>query len=230
MKKMIFALAAGLALIGGTAAQAQPQLDFSTNGGEPGTVSYAGGTNALIGSVTVNSVKGEFGTPLNNNVSLGITSGNLSFSTGPASGTAGAWSWTGTAGNYITITGGVAGTTPPLGAGSTLLSGTISHASVQNVSGTIYADLTAFVDTVNATLASFYGLTGGPGVGWIGSVTLDIELSGNPAAGSTFSTTNIGSGDTFTNPVPEPSSLAIAGLGALGMIGFGLRRRKALGA
>jgi len=29
---------------------------------------------------------------------------------------------------------------------------------------------------------------------------------------------------------PEPSTLAIAGLGALGMIGYGLRRRKALGA
>jgi hypothetical protein len=31
------------------------------------------------------------------------------------------------------------------------------------------------------------------------------------------------------NAVPEPSSLAIAGIGALGMVGFGLRRRKALG-
>jgi len=31
-------------------------------------------------------------------------------------------------------------------------------------------------------------------------------------------------------PTPEPSSMAIAGLGALGMIGYGLRRRKALGA
>jgi len=30
--------------------------------------------------------------------------------------------------------------------------------------------------------------------------------------------------------VPEPSSMAIAGLGALGMIGYGLRRRKAMGA
>jgi hypothetical protein len=29
--------------------------------------------------------------------------------------------------------------------------------------------------------------------------------------------------------VPEPSTLAIAGLGALGLIGFGLRRRKAMG-
>jgi hypothetical protein len=32
------------------------------------------------------------------------------------------------------------------------------------------------------------------------------------------------------NAVPEPSTMAIAGLGALGMIGYGLRRRKALGA
>jgi len=30
--------------------------------------------------------------------------------------------------------------------------------------------------------------------------------------------------------VPEPSTMAIAGIGALGMIGYGLRRRKALGA
>ncbi len=32
------------------------------------------------------------------------------------------------------------------------------------------------------------------------------------------------------NTVPEPSSMAIAALGALGLIGYGLRRRKALGA
>jgi len=30
--------------------------------------------------------------------------------------------------------------------------------------------------------------------------------------------------------VPEPSTLAVAGIGALGLIGYGLRRRKALGA
>lgn len=35
----------------------------------------------------------------------------------------------------------------------------------------------------------------------------------------------------FSNQVsPEPSTMALAGLGALGMIGYGLRRRKALGA
>jgi len=33
-----------------------------------------------------------------------------------------------------------------------------------------------------------------------------------------------------TNAVPEPSTMALAGLGAMGLIGYGLRRRKALGA
>ena len=37
-------------------------------------------------------------------------------------------------------------------------------------------------------------------------------------------------GTSTVNAVPEPSSMAIAGIGALSMIGYGLRRRKALGA
>jgi len=52
-------------------------------------------------------------------------------------------------------------------------------------------------------------------------------------ANTSISTT----GDTTATPqvnstaiVPEPSTMAIAGLGALGMIGYGLRRRKAQGA
>jgi hypothetical protein len=41
---------------------------------------------------------------------------------------------------------------------------------------------------------------------------------------------NYGGTSSVTAAVPEPSSLVLAGLGALGMIGYGLRRRKALGA
>jgi len=41
---------------------------------------------------------------------------------------------------------------------------------------------------------------------------------------------NYSSSTTLNQVVPEPSSMAIAGLGALGMIGYGLRRRKAKGA
>jgi hypothetical protein len=43
-------------------------------------------------------------------------------------------------------------------------------------------------------------------------IEIDADFSPNPQA------------------VPEPSTLVVAGIGALGMIGFGLRRRKALGA
>jgi hypothetical protein len=38
------------------------------------------------------------------------------------------------------------------------------------------------------------------------------------------------SSNTTLTPTPEPSTMAIAGLGALGMIGYGLRHRKAKGA
>jgi hypothetical protein len=63
-----------------------------------------------------------------------------------------------------------------------------------------------------ASLSSPYSIT----------ETFEITLS----AGSLI---NFGSNTTLTS-VPEPSTMAIAGLGALGMIGYGLRRRKALGA
>jgi len=55
--------------------------------------------------------------------------------------------------------------------------------------------------------------------------TLAITLGHNDSASFTV-VTNV----SPPSAVPEPSSLAIAGLGGLGMIGFGLRRRKALGA
>jgi len=232
MNKMIFALAVGLALVGAPQVRAQPSLDFNMAAPTPGSMSYAGGTAALMGSAEVDNVVGVMGTPSHNNGTLTITGGLLSFSTGTGSGTGG-WTWDGTlaspaSSNFITLTGGVAGTSPALGAGSTLLSGSVLSAQVFALGGTTRAVLSVFVDHVNATLANYYGLIGGPSSQWTGSVNLTFSTSAT--LGHSFSTTNLGSGDAITNPAPEPSSLAIAGVGALGMIGFGLRRRKALGA
>jgi len=75
-----------------------------------------------------------------------------------------------------------------------------------------------------------------------------LSYSGNPfTAGSSYSmtvanTVQVSSNATSTDKVnltytpsgtsgvvPEPSTMALAGLGALGLIGYGLRRRKALG-
>jgi len=61
------------------------------------------------------------------------------------------------------------------------------------------------------------------------SVTERFQITLGNHSNVNFSTNTILTND---NPaaVPEPSTMAIAGLGALGMIGYGLRRRKALGA
>jgi len=83
----------------------------------------------------------------------------------------------------------------------------------------------------------------GPGTSTYTVSPSSVNTSGT-LPGSSFSivqqlTVTLGAGDsssfTFTSgttpiAVPEPSTMAIAGLGALGMIGYGLRRRKALGA
>jgi hypothetical protein len=56
------------------------------------------------------------------------------------------------------------------------------------------------------------------------TVTNTVVLGANSSA-------HIEISDNFTPAaVPEPSTLALAGIGALGLIGYGLRRRKALGA
>jgi len=59
-------------------------------------------------------------------------------------------------------------------------------------------------------------------------VSKDISLTMSDSATGITSFSDMQ--QNFSQVVPEPSSLAIAGLGALGMIGYGLRRRKALGA
>jgi PEP-CTERM motif len=56
------------------------------------------------------------------------------------------------------------------------------------------------------------------------SITEYFKITLNDHASMTLSSS------TSVVTAPEPSSMAIAGIGALGMIGYGLRRRKALGA
>jgi len=73
---------------------------------------------------------------------------------------------------------------------------------------------------------------GGIGAG-ANSVVLEIQTN---ATLSTAGILSVIDSTTSSNVafeptvVPEPSTMAIAGIGALGMIGYGLRRRKALGA
>jgi hypothetical protein len=233
MKRMMIgvAMALGLALLGAPQVQAQPSLDFNTASPASGTIAYATAGGDLTGTnITVGTVSGINGTPANNGVSLPISGGLLNFTTGAYTG-GGSSEWDFGAGTAsppsITIAGGVAGTSPPLGSGTILLTGQVLGARVVPISGGEQVNLMTFNDTVNATLASFYGLPGGPSSPWTGAMNLSFFIPSGvtPGQANTFTSTGIGSGDTTTHPIPEPSTLAIAGLGALGFIGYGLRRR-----
>jgi len=58
------------------------------------------------------------------------------------------------------------------------------------------------------------------------SLSQRVVLTGVNAGAASF---NYGATSTVTNAVPEPSSVVLVGIGTLGMMGYGLRRRKALG-
>jgi len=127
-----------------------------------------------------------------------------------------------------------------------LIGGTITNGSVT---------ATAYVNSTNAVPAlgadqGVGSLSGPPPMPGSGLQALSFASSGGAFSGGgatafaspgTFSmyeefvVTFGAGGGTFSADaseivVPEPSSLAVAGLGALGMIGYGLRRRKASGA
>jgi hypothetical protein len=230
MKKMIFALALGLALFEAPQVQAQPALDFGMTAPVSGTIAYAGGAAALTGTnISVAQVTGINGT-VNNGVVLPINTGLLTFSSGVNNGT---WTWG--AGGTFGITGSIASTpgpTPPAfpgTAGPLVFSGSIVSASILTISGVTKVVLAAVLNHVDPTVATYFGLgPGGAGVQWDGA--LNLSFTTTAATGASFSTTTLGSGDFQTSPTPEPSTMALAGLGALGLIGYGLRRRKAMGA
>ncbi len=216
MKKMIFTLAAGLALLGGNAARAQPTLEFTVPANNPGaSISYAGGATDLVGTgITITQVQG-LDTPMSNLVIEAITSGAMNFTSGAFTGNVGTSEWVFGAGpaGGLTITGGISSL--GLANGSTLLSGTIKSASVVASGSTFKVGISVFLNTVNSTLASYYGLQGGSGASWTGIYNIGFNATGS--APSSFSSSSVGSGTVDTNPiVPEPSSLVIAGLALWG--------------
>jgi len=140
---------------------------------------------------------------------------------------------TGVAGKvlHITITG--SGYTNPTGSVGVLshIGGTVSVEGASSTDSLVFHSIVGGTNLGPQTPA----INGGPG-------SFQNDLSGTASLSSPFTmqqTLNItlnalndqiGYQGSTTLGVPEPSTMAIAGLGALGMIGYGLRRRKALGA
>jgi len=82
----------------------------------------------------------------------------------------------------------------------------------------------------NATISIVSGFAGASPI--TTPESFSIGLSGITASGlGAFGFSNFDGSDVTTTsatPVPEPSTMAIAGLGALGLIGYGIRRRKSV--
>jgi hypothetical protein len=137
-------------------------------------------------------------------------------------GTVGTFLWVFGAGpaGGITITGGMS--TPSLPAGSTLLTGQIESATVTASSGDFKVAISSFVNSINPTLAAFFGVSA---TGWSGDFNLGFEASG--AAPSRFTSSSVSSGDVITS-APEPTGLALGAIG-LGSMLFAVhvQRRKA---
>ena len=157
----MFRLAAAIALAVSLPAVALAQsivVDFSSFV-VSGAVSYAGGpADPLVGTgIVIDSVIG-----LNTPAGIGshaVTSGALTFTTGPFTGFSGTvYSFGGAALGSFTITGGV----PAAGIadGTTLLTGRLSGASVDVSSNTVYLFTADGVDVKNPQLVSFFGLGG----------------------------------------------------------------------
>jgi len=195
-------------------------LDFGIGAPTSGSLSYAGGGAALIGSgIQVDDVVG-LETPSNDNVTSLCDSCLLDFTTGGSTG-----SWVFGSGGTITITGGIdfPDATPDITDTNTvLLSGTFDSAQILDLgSGQFEFQIlgASFTDTKDPDLLSFYGL---PDVQYIGGMNLSFQTSA--AMGESFTTTDLLSGDVVNQPVPVPAAVWLFGAGLLGLVGVARRK------
>jgi hypothetical protein len=237
MKKIAYILAAGLILLGGSTARAQPQLDFDVPlAGNPtsssNSISWNGNSSSnLVGSsIGIDYVQG-LGTPSNPAGTLNVAGGELNFSSGAFTGTNtqnGVTTYNFGAGSSgsISIVGGISSLGITNSPSNPLLTGQIEGVQVTPYAGGLYTvSIAMFIDTVNSTLAGYFGLTGGSAP-WSGN--FNISFSSTTNTGFSDAGGVLWGGDVVTSPLtPEPSSLLLAGFGALGMLGFGLWRGRA---
>jgi len=203
-------------------------LDF---GGQPGAITATASTGLFTASTTI--------TATNTGVLISSIGGSGVSITAVLNLTANSSGNATDAGGVIeqNYNGSFSITSGNNGTGTNYLSGTFSGLTFGFSGGTV-ATLTASDPPGTISFTSSYspafplGAPTGASFTFSGvSPSLGIVTSSFPIASTigSFSATGSGTFSATAAAVPEPSTMAIAGLGALGMIGYGLRRRKILG-
>jgi len=181
------------------------------------------GTGSIGGISTTVNVLGLSGTPQTLTVTVQLVNYN---STTPSSSTN--LLWTGPTFSPAAVTAGASFAPQSYITGGTVTTNTYFAATASPSTTGIGASTISADQTYN-NVGGSSGVNSVAVPNTAGSYTLSqtVTLSGlvdsNPGAPFNF-------GGTSSVLAAEPSSLAFAGLGALSMIGFGLRRRRALGA
>ncbi|MGC8640288.1 MAG: PEP-CTERM sorting domain-containing protein [Isosphaeraceae bacterium] len=199
-------------------AKASVELDFGIPSLNGGLFSWGGnGSDLFATNLGVSDVAG-ISTPNNPGTSLAIANGTLNATSGPGTFVGNIVSFGAGAANSITINGSILGNTTEV-----LLSGQVTSAKLETLYGQTVLDLTGFTNSIASDLAAHFGV---PTFPWAGAFHVDFTLPTGVSLGQPFNKAGAGSGDLVTSPVPEPSSLTIAALGALGLLGYGIRRRR----
>jgi hypothetical protein len=179
-------------------------------------VSNFAGTPSLASLSTTDNIQTTSGTPASLTTTVMLVS---SVASNPLMSSL--LSWTQPTGSAVVVGAG-ASFTPNV----TTTSGSVTTTTYYNSPpATNFSTSTGVTSGSQATPtgASTVGSIAEPQTGGSYSLSQQIVLSNLNMGAASF---NFGGTSTVT-PVPEPSTLAAAGMGALGLIGYGLRRRKA---